>query len=85
MGFRFYRRIPIAPGWRVNVSSAGVSTSVGRRGAWLTAGTSGVRTSVGIPGTGAYYVSQSRSGGGAIGLAVVLILLALLVKLLVLR
>jgi hypothetical protein len=43
----------------------------------LTAGTSGVRTSVGIPGTGAYYVQQSR-GGGEIGVVVVLILLALL-------
>jgi len=79
VGFRFYRRFSIAPGWRVNVSKGGVSTSVGGRGAWFTTGTSGTRTSVGIPGTGAYYVTQSRGGAGAVFYVVAaLFLLALL-------
>ena len=38
MGFRFSRRIKVAPGIRLNVSKSGVSTSVGRKGAWLTFG-----------------------------------------------
>jgi len=41
MGFRFFRRIKIAPGFRVNLSRSGVSASISRRGAWFTIGPRG--------------------------------------------
>ncbi|WP_262176594.1 DUF4236 domain-containing protein [Saccharococcus sp. Marseille-Q5394] len=58
MGFRFQKRIKIAPGVRLNVSKSGVSTSIGRRGASVTVGKRGVRANVGIPGTGLSYSEQ---------------------------
>ncbi len=57
--FRFYKRLNILPGLSVNLSKAGPSLSVGVRGAHLTFGRNGVRRTVGIPGTGIYYTSQS--------------------------
>ena len=44
MSFRFQRRINIGPGLRLNMSKSGVSTSVGRKGAWLTFGNKGMRS-----------------------------------------
>jgi hypothetical protein len=61
MGFRFSRRIKIAPGIRLNLSKSGVSTSLGRRGAWVTLGSKGTRTTIGIPGTGISYTETSGS------------------------
>ncbi len=53
MQVRFYRRIPIVPGWvYLNLSKGGVSLSLGRRGFWLTFGRHGVRVTTGLPGTG---------------------------------
>jgi hypothetical protein len=60
MGFRFFRRIKIAPGLRMNLSRSGVSASVGRRGAWFTIGPRGTRETVGIPGTGLSYIEEQR-------------------------
>lgn len=77
MGFRFSRRIKVAPGVRLNISNSGVSTSVGRKGAWLTFGSRGTRSTVGVPGTGVSYLQIERNGGGS-GAAVALILLGLL-------
>lgn len=51
MGFRFQRRIKIIPG---------VTLNVGKRGAHITFGQNGVRTTVGIPGTGISYTSLSK-------------------------
>ncbi|GEM_PF-4038449 len=73
MGFRFQRRIKIAPGARVNISKSGVSTSIGPRGASVTVGKRGVRAHVGIPGTGLSYSEQltkkrrpaGKSGGAS--------------------
>ena len=59
MGFRFRRSFKVAPGFRLNLSKSGVSTSVGRRGLWFTIGPRGTRTTVGIPGTGLSYTDQS--------------------------
>lgn len=61
MGFRFQKRIKIAPGVRLNISKSGVSTSLGRRGASVTVGKRGVRANVGIPGTGISYSEQLTS------------------------
>jgi hypothetical protein len=55
MGFRFYRRIRIAPGLTLNLGKRNASVSVGERGAHLTFGTKGNRATVGLPGTGMYY------------------------------
>jgi hypothetical protein len=43
VGFRFYRRVPLLPGLRVNLSKSGASLSIGGRGAWLTVGPRGRR------------------------------------------
>ena len=64
MGFRFRRSFKIAPGFRMNVSKSGVSTSVGRRGASFTIGPRGTRSTVGLPGTGLSYTEQTRKGSG---------------------
>ena len=64
MGFRFYRRIKIAPGVSVNLGKRGASVSVGPRGAKMTFGSSGVRSSVGIPGTGIRYEKYYGGGSG---------------------
>jgi len=56
MGFRFQRRIKIAPGVRLNISKWGVGASVGRTG--LRVGMDAKRRkyfSVGLPGTGLSY------------------------------
>ena len=51
MTFRFRRTLKIVPGVRLNVGKRGVSASV--RGAHVTVGKAGTRSTVGIPGTGA--------------------------------
>ena len=56
MGFRFQRRIRIAPGVRLNLSKSGIGGSVGRNG--LRLGLDAKRKkyfSVGLPGTGLSY------------------------------
>lgn len=55
MPFRFFQRIRIAPGVRLNLSKGGVSVSAGPRGAQFTMGTSGTRATAGLPGTGLHY------------------------------
>ncbi len=55
MPFRFFQRIRIAPGLRLNVSKGGISLSAGPRGAQFTFGTSGTRATAGLPGTGLHY------------------------------
>ncbi|RJO65753.1 MAG: DUF4236 domain-containing protein [Myxococcales bacterium] len=61
MGFRFTRRIKIAPGISLNLGKRGGSLSFGSRGAKLTVGTSGVRATGGIRGTGLYYTQKLDS------------------------
>ncbi len=63
MGYlRFWRRIKIAPGLKLNVSKSGGSLSFGPRGAKYTVGPRGQRGTFGIPGTGLFYTSTSSSG-----------------------
>ena len=63
MGFRFTKRITIAPGIRANLSRSGVSLGLGGRGHWLTIGPRGTRTTVGLPGTGLYYTTTKLNPG----------------------
>ncbi|HHY13633.1 MAG TPA: DUF4236 domain-containing protein [Thermoanaerobacterales bacterium] len=69
MSFRFRKRIKIAPGIRLNLGKKSASISFGVRGARHTISSTGRQTSsVGIPGTGFYYVKsryrkkQSKEG-----------------------
>lgn len=72
MAFRFFRRVRLAPGLTLNLTKRGGSLSFGPRGAKITAGTSGVRRTVSVPGTGLWYTekvggrkrSSSRGGNG---------------------
>jgi len=57
MGFRFWRRVKIAPGVTLNLSKSGASVSVGPRGAKFTVGPGGKRATVGLPGTGLFYTT----------------------------
>lgn len=54
MPLRLYRRIPVIPGVRLNLSKGGASVSRGGPGAHVTFGRRGVRQTVGIPGAGVY-------------------------------
>jgi len=65
MGFRFFRRMKIAPGVTLNLSKSGGSVSLGPRGAKVTVGPRGVRRTVGLPGTGIHYTTHSGYGTGA--------------------
>ncbi|NOZ12675.1 MAG: DUF4236 domain-containing protein [Acidobacteria bacterium] len=58
MGFRFWRRMKIAPGVTLNLSRSGGSLSFGPRGAKFTVGPGGRRATVGIPGTGLFYTKK---------------------------
>jgi hypothetical protein len=52
MGFRFRRSFKLAPGIRINLTTRGVSTTIGPRGANVNIGPRGTYANVGIPGTG---------------------------------
>lgn len=54
---RFFRRVQLAPGVRLNLAKRGASISLGVRGAHLTVGRGGARRTLGLPGTGVFYTS----------------------------
>ncbi len=59
MGYvRLFRRVRLAPGVSLNLTGSGPSVSFGVRGAHVTIGKSGVRQTVGIPGTGVFYTNR---------------------------
>jgi hypothetical protein len=91
MSLRFYRRIRILPGVRLNLGLHGAGLSVGPRGLHVGINRRGAYTSAGIPGTGLYAVRHyqtrgqdhpeaSGSGCGAL-LLLVLIVFALVILL----
>ena len=63
--FRFFRRVHIAPGLTVNLAKSGPSLSLGVRGAHVTLSSTGVRKTVGLPGSGCYYTSKEGWHSGA--------------------
>ena len=67
MAFRFYKRIRLIPGLRVNLSRSGASLSIGHRGAWLTIGARGGRVTLGLPGTGILYTQRLPAAGAPHG------------------
>ena len=58
---RFWRRIKIFPGVYLNIGKNGISFSFGPSGIKYTKGTKGERVSVGLPGTGLYYVENKKN------------------------
>ncbi|HWG53154.1 MAG TPA: DUF4236 domain-containing protein [Gemmatimonadaceae bacterium] len=62
--FRFYRRARIFPGLSLNISKSGPSVTMGMKGFHWTVGPRGVRRTIGLPGTGLYYTSQSGTHTG---------------------
>ena len=61
MGLRFRKSVQLFPGVRLNFGKSGMSVSAGVPGFRKTIHTSGrVTTSVGIPGTGIYYVDTKK-------------------------
>ena len=64
MGFRFQKRVRLAPGISMNLGKTGCSFSFGSRGAKVTMGKNGVRKTIGLPGTGLSYSSYDRYDKG---------------------
>jgi hypothetical protein len=65
MGFlRFRKQIRLAPGLRLNLSKSGASLSVGGAGHTVNVSPRGLRTTVGVPGTGLSYVSSAPFEAG---------------------
>jgi hypothetical protein len=84
MGFRFYRRIRLIPGLRVNLSRSGPSLSFGHRGAWYTVGRTGRRMTVGWPGSGIFYTEHIPPaapvhGGHRLAFVLVIVAIGLLI------
>lgn len=61
MGFRFQKRIKIAPGLRLNISKSGFSTTVGAKGASVNIGKNGTYANVGLPGSGLSFREKINS------------------------
>ncbi|MDD3370861.1 MAG: DUF4236 domain-containing protein [Alphaproteobacteria bacterium] len=59
MGLRFHKSIRLIPGLRLNLSKSGPSLSVGQKGMSFNVGGKKTRTTVGIPGSGLSYISNS--------------------------
>jgi hypothetical protein len=57
--FRLFRRVRVAPGLTLNLAKTGPSLSLGVRGAHITASRTGIRKTVGLPGSGCYYTSKN--------------------------
>ena len=64
MGFRFRRSVKICKGVKINVSKSGTSLSLGGAGHSVNFGSKGVRTTVGIPGTGLSYSTSTATSSG---------------------
>lgn len=68
MGFKFRKRIKIAPGISVNISKNGItSATIGKPGSSVNVGKRGVKATAGIPGTGLSYTSGNLLGGKNVG------------------
>lgn len=60
MGLRFFYRARLAPYVTLNIGKRGPSSiSAGVPGAHLIFGKRGIRASAGVPGSGAYYTTQT--------------------------
>jgi hypothetical protein len=62
MAFRFRRSVRIFPGVRINLTRRGASLSAGVKGAHMTVSDRGTRTTIGVPGSGAFYTDYTPHG-----------------------
>jgi hypothetical protein len=60
MGFCFRRSVKLFPGLRLNFRKHGISASIGVRGAHVTYGPTGTRTTIGLPGSGLSYTHLEK-------------------------
>ena len=71
MGFRFRKAISLGGGARLNLGKRNASMRFGGRGFGITGGTSGLRVSAGLPGTGLSFSRKigagRRSSGSRLG------------------
>ena len=65
MGLRFRQSFEVFPGVRLNLSGSGLSVSFGVDGATLNVGAHGVRSTVGIPGSGLSFTANHFTGSPA--------------------
>src|SRR5947209_17626645 len=61
MGFRFRKRIALGKFARINLSKSGVSLGLGPPGLNVNFSNRGRRTTVGLPGSGIYWQSVSKT------------------------
>jgi hypothetical protein len=66
MGFRFHKRISIAPGIRLNISKNGPSLGLGPAGANINFSRRGKKITLGLPGTGGSF-QETRAWGSPEG------------------
>jgi hypothetical protein len=83
MPIRFQRRVRVAPGLSLNLNKRSVSASFGQRGAHITVGPNGKRTTIGLPGTGLSYTTYQKGKPGIVLVVMIvgIILLAILLRL----
>jgi len=62
MALRFFKRVKLAPGVKLNLSKSGPSVTVGPRGAGVTLGRNGATARAGIPGSGLRVVKKLDTG-----------------------
>ena len=85
MPFKFRKSFKILPGVKINLSKGGISTSLGGAGHSVNIGKKGVKSTIGIPGTGISHTSNlggsapkiSRKKRPGCGLGVILFLTAM--------
>ena len=71
MGLRYRRSFRLSPSARLNITGRGISSvTMGRPGSTVNIGPRGVRSTVGIPGTGLSYSSRSSGAALVVGMAI---------------
>jgi hypothetical protein len=60
MGIRFHKSLPLGSLFRLNFSKSGPSLSMGKAGADINFGPRGLRSTVGMPGSGFSYIATGK-------------------------
>jgi len=61
MGLKFRKSIKLFPGVRLNLGKKGIaSLSIGKKGATVNINKKGIKTTLGIPGTGISYSTKRK-------------------------
>jgi|ThiBio_1000_plan_1041568.scaffolds.fasta_scaffold38540_2 hypothetical protein len=84
MGFRFRRRVKIAPGVHLNFGKRGTSVSLGGHGVTTNYSKRGRRTTYSLRGTGLSYTTKTQKASGC-GCAIPMLLLILAMMAAVMR